>query len=80
MSRVYLVYYILKKHRECQGCIFQLVQTAMDQSLILEIKQKTRKHHLSKFCFPNMHVFKVKNLSDQVQDEGKFWGAACFQR
>lgn len=38
MSQVYLVYYILKEHRECQGCIFQLVQTAMDQRFILETK------------------------------------------
>lgn len=80
-SRVYLVYYILKEHRECQGCIFQLVQTAMHQSFILEIKTKKKTKQPMKVSFiPATCIFSVRNLSHQVQDEGKLWGTARFQR
>lgn len=42
MLNLYLVYYILKKHGECQSCIFELIQTTMNQSFILEAREEKK--------------------------------------
>ncbi len=36
----YLVYNILKEHREREGCIFELIQTTVNQSFILMAEKK----------------------------------------